>query len=161
MSSGRKVVTVALLLVGLLAVLLVVVPRLVDIDRYRPEVVAQIEKAAGKKTEIGHLSLSILPTLSIRVDEFALGNPPGFPEGYLLTARRIYGVVDAAALWQRQIVVKSLQLEHPVVHVLSDPQGRRNFDSPSSSGRLARVSLESGSCFSLGPFPGLTSAMAT
>jgi hypothetical protein len=151
MSSRRKViVTLVLLLVGLLAVLVIVVPRLVDIDRYRPEVVAQIEKATGKKTEIGHLSLSILPTLSIRVDEFALGNPPGFPEGYLLTARRIYGVVDAAALWQRQIVIKALQLEQPAVHVLSDPQGHRNFDSPSSSERLARVSLESGSRFSLG-----------
>jgi len=151
MSSRLKVVaTLALLLVGLLAVLVVVVPRLVDIDRYRPEVVAQIEKATGKRTEIGHLSLSILPTLSIRADEFALANPPGFPEGYLLTARRIYGVVDAAALWQRQIVIKSLELDQPVVHLLSDLQGRRNFDRPNSPGRLARVSLESGSRFSLG-----------
>jgi uncharacterized protein involved in outer membrane biogenesis len=150
MSSRRKVVlTLALLMVGVLAVLVVVVPRLVDVDRYRPEVVAQIEKATGKKTEIGHLSLSVLPTLSIRVDDFALANPPGFPEGYLLTARRIYGVVDAAALWQRQIVIKSLELDQPVVHLLSDLQGRRNFDSPSSSGRLAKVALESESSFSL------------
>jgi len=156
MSSRQKVVvTLALLLLGLLAVLVVVVPRLVDIDHYRPEVIAQIEKATGKKTEIGHLSLNILPALSVRVDEFALANPPGFPEGYLLTARRVYGVVDAAALRQRQIVIKSLQLDQPVVHLLSDPQGRRNFDSPRSSGRLAKVSLESGSRFSLGTISGI------
>jgi uncharacterized protein involved in outer membrane biogenesis len=151
MSSRRKViVTLALLLVAALVVVAVVVPRLVDIDRYRPELVAQIEKATGKKTEIGRLSLSILPTLSIRVDQFALANPAGFPVGYLLTARRIYGVLDAAAFWQRQIVIKSLQLDQPVVHLLSNQQGRRNFDSPNSPGRLARVSLESGSPFSLG-----------
>ena len=150
MSSRRKViVTLALLLVGLLAVVVVLVPRLVDVDRYRPEVVAQIERATGKKTAIGHLGLSILPTLSIRVDEFALANPLGFPEGNLLTARRIYVVLDAAALWQRQIVIKSLELDQPVVHMLSDVRGRRNFDSPNSSGRLATVSLESGSPFSL------------
>jgi uncharacterized protein YhdP len=151
MSSRRKViVTLVLLLVAVLAVLVVVVPRLVDIDHYRPQVVAQIEQATGKKTEIGHLSLSILPTLSIRVDEFGLANPPGFPEGYLLTARRVYGVVDAAALWQRQIVIKSLQLDQPVIHLLSNLQGRRNFDSPNSPAGLARVSLASGSPFSLG-----------
>jgi uncharacterized protein YhdP len=150
MSSRQKVfVTLVLLLVGVLAVVVVVIPRLVDVDRYRPKVVAQIEQATGKKTEIGHLSLSILPTLSIRVDEFGLANPPGFPEGYLLTARRVYGVVDAAALWQRQIVIKSLQLDRPVIHLLSNLQGRRNFDSPNSPGRLATVSLESGSPFSL------------
>ena len=148
-SRWKAVLTLALLMVSVLVVLVVVVPRLVDVDRYRPGVIAQIEKATGKKTEIGHLSLSIFPTLSIRVDDFALANPPGFPEGYLLTARRIYGVLDAAALWQRQIFIKSLQLDQPVVHLLSDPQGRRNFDNPNSQGRLARVSLESGSRFSL------------
>ncbi len=156
MSSRRKViVTLVLLLVGVLAVVVIVVPKLVDIDRYRPEVVAQIEQATGKKTEIGHLSLSILPTLSIRVDEFGLANPPGFPEGYLLTARRVYGVVDAAALWQRQIVIKSLRLDHPVIHLLSNLQGRRNFDSPNSPAGLARVSFASGSPFALGIISGI------
>jgi uncharacterized protein involved in outer membrane biogenesis len=151
MSSRQKVfITLALLLVGLLVVTVVLVPRLVDVDRYRPEVIAQIENATGKKTEIGHLSLSILPTLSVRVDDFALANPPGFPEGHLLTARRIYAVMDAAALWQRRIVIESLQLDQAVVHLLSDPQGRRNFDSPRPKERLARVSLESGPSFSLG-----------
>jgi uncharacterized protein involved in outer membrane biogenesis len=151
MSSRLKViVTLVLLLISVLVVVVVVVPRLVDIDRYRPEVVAQIEKATGKKTEIGRLSLSILPSLSIRADEFALANPPGFPEGYFLTARHVYGVVDSAALWQRQIVIRSLQLDQPVLHLLSNLQGRRNFDSPNSPTGLARVSLESGSPFSLG-----------
>ena len=151
MSSRRKViVTLALLLVAALAILVVVVPRLVDVDRYRPLVVAQIEKATGKKTAIGHLGLSILPTLSIRVDQFTLANPSGFPEGYFLTAPRIYVVLDAAALWQRRIVIKSLELDQPVIHLLSDLQGRRNFDSPSSPGRVAMVSLESGSPFSVG-----------
>ncbi len=151
MSTRRKVIlTLALLLVALLAVLVVAIPRLVDLDRYRPEVVAQIEKTTGKRTEIGHLSLSILPTVSIRVDDFALANPPGFPGGHLLTAQRIYVEVDAAALWQRQIVIKSLQFSQPVVHALSDARGRRNFDNPSPAGGLARVSLASGSSFSLG-----------
>jgi uncharacterized protein involved in outer membrane biogenesis len=58
-------------------------------------------------------------------------------------------VLDAAALWQRQIFIKSLRLDQPVVHLLSDLQGRRNFDHPNSQGRLARVSRESGSSFSL------------
>jgi hypothetical protein len=151
MSRRRKIIgTLALLVIGVLVVLLVVIPRLVDIDRYRPEVVAQIENATGKKTEIGHLSLSLLPVLAVRVDQFALANPPGFPEGYLLTARRIYGEVDAVALWQRHIVIKSLELDQPVVHLLSDVQGRRNFDNPNEPGRLTTVSLESGSRFSLG-----------
>jgi uncharacterized protein involved in outer membrane biogenesis len=122
----------------------------VDIDRYRPEVAGEIASTTGKKTEIGHLSLSVLPVLAIRVDNFALANPPGFPEGDLLSARRIYVELDAAALWHRQVIIRSLRLDRPVVHALSDVGGRRNFDNPSPTGRIARVSLESRPRFSLG-----------
>jgi uncharacterized protein involved in outer membrane biogenesis len=161
-SVRRKIIlTLALLFAMALAILAFVIPRLVDVDRYRPEAAAEIEKATGKRAEIGHLSLSVVPTVAIRVDDFALDNPPGFPEGRLLAARRIDVEVDAAALWRRQVVIKALQLEQPAVHALSDVRGHRNFDSPNPPrrvadangdppGRFARVSLESSSGFSLG-----------
>lgn len=151
MSTRRKVIlALALILTVLLAALVIIVPRLVDVDRYRPEVVAQIERHTGKKSEIGHLSLSAFPILAIRVDDFTLANPDGFPQGNLLTARRIYCEVDAAALWRRQVVIKSLEFDQPVLQLLSDARGRRNFDSPARSEGLARVSLQTGSGFTLG-----------
>ncbi len=159
MSTRRKtILALALVLAALLATLVIVVPRLVDIDRYRPTVIAQIERRTGKKSEIGHLSLSAFPILAIRVDDFALANPEGFPQGNLLTARRIYCEVDAAALWHRQVVIKALGFEQPVLQLLSDARGRRNFDSPARSqglersapNRFARVSLQTWPSFTLG-----------
>jgi uncharacterized protein involved in outer membrane biogenesis len=133
MSSRRKVVlTVLVLLVILILVAVIVVPRLVDVDRYRPQVIARVEQATGRNAEIGRLTLILLPVLSIRVDNFALDNPAGFPAGQFLEIQRIYAELDGRALLHRQIVVRSLKLEDPVVSLISNVQGRWNSENPSA-----------------------------
>jgi uncharacterized protein involved in outer membrane biogenesis len=130
MSTRRKVVLGALIAVFiLLTALVIAVPLLVDIDRYRPQVTAHIRQQTGKAAEIGHLALTIFPKVSIRVDDFSLENPPGFPQGYFVQTRRIYAVVDAWALWDRQILIKSLELDDPAINLLSDVRGKWNFEN--------------------------------
>lgn len=131
MRKGRKillglVVFVAVALVGVA----IVVPWLIDVDHYRSQVVAHLQEETGKPASIGHLGLTLFPALSVRLDDFVLGNPPGFPAGEFLKVRRITVVLDASALWNRQILVKSLELDHPRVSLLSDMKGRWNFENP-------------------------------
>src|SRR5208283_1446278 len=91
----------------------------------------------GKPAEIGHLALSVFPRLSIRVDDFALRNPAGFPQGYFVKAQRIHAVVDAGGLWNHQVVIKSLDLDTPEISLLSDLKGNWNFENKSSSAKPA------------------------
>ncbi|HKS97210.1 MAG TPA: AsmA-like C-terminal region-containing protein [Terriglobia bacterium] len=131
MAVRRKTWIVLLAIVaGLVIVLAFVVPALVDLDRYRPQAIAYLEQRTGKPVSIGHLALTILPVVSVRVDDFAMGNPPGFPSGNFVKARRIYAEVDAHALWNRQVVIKSLELDDPVINLLSDARSRWNFENP-------------------------------
>jgi uncharacterized protein involved in outer membrane biogenesis len=134
MSTRKKIILgILIFLVGILVALVVIVPLLFDVDRYRPQVAALIEKQTGKPAEIGHLTLNIFPSLSIRVDDFALKNPVGFPEGYFVKARRIYAVVDAGGLWYHQVVIKSLDLDAPAISLLSEVKGTWNFENKPSS----------------------------
>ena len=136
MSRRKKVVLgVLILLVVTLVALVVIVPLLFNPDRYRPQVAALVEQQMGKPTEIGHLALTILPRLSIRVEDFALKNPAGFPPDYFVKARRIYAVIDVGELWRHQVVIKSLELETPAISLLSGPRGNWNFASRPSSTR--------------------------
>jgi uncharacterized protein involved in outer membrane biogenesis len=107
------------------------------VDRYLPQVTSLIEKQTGKPTEIGHLALTVFPSLSIRVDDFALRNPSGFPQGYFVKAQRIYAVVDAGGLWDHQVVIKSLDLDTLAINLLSDLKGNWNFQSKPSSAQAA------------------------
>jgi uncharacterized protein involved in outer membrane biogenesis len=157
-SRGRKLIIGCALAILLVAVVLViVVPQLVDLDHYRPQVVAHIQAETAKPASVGHLSLSIFPRLSIRVDDFALGNPRGFPPGHFVEVRRIHVLVDAGALWHRQVIINSLEFDDPSINLLSDGHGHWNFENPpkkpSSSpgskpffslGVISRVSLRGG-----------------
>ena len=53
--TGLIIVTIA---VVLLAALLFVVLKLINVDRYRSEVIAYLERKTGKQIEIGNLALS-------------------------------------------------------------------------------------------------------
>jgi uncharacterized protein involved in outer membrane biogenesis len=134
MSKRRKVILGILIsLVVIIVALVVIVPLLFDVDRYRPQVATLIEKQTGKPAEIGHLALTVFPSLSIRVDDFALKNPAGFPQGYIVKAQRVYAVVDAGGLWSHQVVIKSLELDTPDLSLLSDVKGKWNFGNKPSS----------------------------
>jgi AsmA protein len=138
MSTRKKVILgILIFLVVFLVALVVIVPLLLDVDRYRPQVASLIEEQTGKPAEIGHLALTVFPSLSIRVDDFGLKNPSGFPQGYFVKAQRIYAVVDVGGLWNRQVIIKSLDLETPAISLLSDVKGSWNFQNKPSSAEAA------------------------
>jgi len=131
MSTWKKVALIVVIaLVVIVAGLAIAIPLLLDVDRYRPEVVAHIQQETGKPSQIGRLALTILPQVAIRVDDFTLGNPPGFPQGDFVKARQIYAVVNPFALLHRKVEINSLELDDPDIHLLSDVRGKWNFESP-------------------------------
>ncbi len=161
MSVGKKVALgVLIFFVVLLGALVIVVPLLLDVDRYRDRVAARIREVTGKPAAIGHLAIRLFPTVSIRVDDFALGNPAGFPQGYILKVRRISAELDARALWDRQILIKSLDLDQPEVKLLADGRGRWNFENPRKGNALKAAFRKDESAFSLDVIPRVTVSKA-
>jgi uncharacterized protein involved in outer membrane biogenesis len=124
--------TVLVVAAILLAALLFAVPALINVDRYRGQVISYLQQKTGKQIEIGRLALTFFP-LSIQVDGFGVKNPSLFPRGYVVQVARIDAGLDAAALLHRQVVIKSLVLENPVIHLISDPDGPWNFENPQAN----------------------------
>jgi uncharacterized protein involved in outer membrane biogenesis len=158
MSKGKKILIGALILLAVLVLaVIIIVPMLVNVDRYRPQVAASIQEETGKPAQIGRLSLTLFPTVAIRVDDFALGNPPGFPQGQFVKTKRIDAVVDGWALLHRQIIIKSLNLDQPEISLLQSARGHWNFETPASSKPVKKVSMAtSSSSFTLGVINQLT-----
>ncbi len=149
---GKKSLIMAASVVAALAVLcLWIVPGLVDVNRYRPQVEALLKQKTGKPAHIGHLALTVFPHLAIEVDNFVMGNPAGFPAGDFINTRRVYAVLDAGALWNRKVVIESLLVEDPVIHLLSAPGGRWNFENtPGQAPAAAAPPKPKAAMFSLG-----------
>ncbi|HVB08316.1 MAG TPA: AsmA family protein [Candidatus Acidoferrales bacterium] len=140
----RKIIVVVTVIVAVAAIAVVLLLFVAaHADHYRPQVIAYLQKKTGLPVEIGHMTLTLSPSLSIRLDNFGLKNPPIFPVGYFLKTPRVYAALDAGALVHGKIVIKSLTLEHPVIHMISDPDGLWNFENPNQS-RTARAAVSLG-----------------
>jgi uncharacterized protein involved in outer membrane biogenesis len=144
-----------LIVAGIAAILLLalifVVPPLIKVDRYRPQVISYLQEKTGKQVEIGRMALTLFP-LSIHIDDFGVKNPPLFPPGYLAKVARIDAELSVGALLHGQVVVKSLELEDPVLNMTSDPDGPWNFENPKAKvsqntfplGVISRVQIKRG-----------------
>ncbi|MGH9439509.1 MAG: AsmA family protein, partial [Terriglobia bacterium] len=109
--TSRIILAIAILVAAFIIAVAVVAPRIFQVDHYRPELVSLLEQQTGSRVEIGHLSLRVFPAVSIQVDQLTISNPPGFPRENWLSIPRISAALDSAALWHRQIVIRSLDLE--------------------------------------------------
>ena len=144
----------ALIVVVIAAVLMLtlifLVPTVLNVDRYRPNVISYLQDKTGKQVEIGRLALTFFP-LTIHIDNLGVKNPPIFPAGYVIQVARINVELSLGALLHRQVVIKSLVLEDPVLNLTSDPDGPWNFENPQSKisnalslGPISNVKLRRG-----------------
>ena len=152
MAIRRKTCLIVLGIAALLLLALIFVgPALVRVDRYRPQVISYLQEKTGKQVEIGRLSLTFFP-LSIEIDNFGVKNPKLFPPGYIVKVARVDAQFNIGALLRRQVAIKSLVLEDPVLNLTSDPDGPWNFENPQATvsqktfplGVISRVQIKRG-----------------
>jgi uncharacterized protein involved in outer membrane biogenesis len=144
-----------LIAVGIAALFLLALsfagPALIKVDRYRPQVISYLQEKTGKQIEIGRLTLTFFP-VAIHIDHFGVKNPPIFPRGYVVQVARIDAELSVVALLHRQVAIKSLVLEDPVLNLTSDPDGPWNFENPQAQvsqstfplGVISRVQIKRG-----------------
>ena len=145
-----------LIVVGIAAILslalIFVVPALINVDRYRSQLISYLEEKTGKQVEIKQLALTFFP-VTIHIDHIGVRNPPIFPAGYVVQVARIDAELSVGALLHRQVVIKSLVLEDPVLNLTSDPDGPWNFENPQAK--------TSANTFPLGPISSVKIKRAT
>jgi uncharacterized protein involved in outer membrane biogenesis len=103
----------ALLLVGAL-----VAPQFVDWNKYKPQIIAQVEKATGLEVLLeGDLSLAVLPTPHVNIQNLTVVAPQKREFENLLTMKSADVSVALAPLFQKQIKVSSVTLVEPVIRL--------------------------------------------
>lgn len=116
---------------GILALLLVVVlliPLLVPVDRFRPLLTRLIEEQTGRRVEIAALRLHLFPTVRVRASDVRMKNPAGFPQGDTLAVASIDIGVTPRALLSRRLVVTAITITGVRVNLLRDSTGKTNYD---------------------------------
>lgn len=122
-----------LVVLGLLAVFLV--PRFVDLQKYKPQLEKRISAVAGVPVALrGDLSLSFFPWAGVAFTDLQVGNPPGYETPEMLSVKSFEVRVKLLPLLAKDIRVKRFVLNGARLVLERNKQGQGNWESVGKSG---------------------------
>jgi AsmA protein len=118
----------ALVILGLVSILV-----FVDPNDYRDKIAAAVEQNTGRKLELpGELHLSIFPWLAISIGEARLGESPSFGTEPFVTLKEAKVGLRLWPLINGDLEVGNVRLVGMRVRLITDEQGRHNWDDLTS-----------------------------
>ncbi|MCU1285104.1 MAG: hypothetical protein JWO13_1454 [Acidobacteriales bacterium] len=125
----RKLGIVIGAIVVLAVIVLAALPFVLDVNKYRPKIQAELEKRTGRSVSFGKMDLKIFP-LAFRVENAVIGEDPHFPQsspfaqaGELLVSAKLMPLIHG------DVEVDSIVLKNPKIELIRNQQGVWNFSS--------------------------------
>src|SRR5690606_7835039 len=143
----------ALVIGGLLALIvlaLVLIVVFVDPNDYRDDIERIVERETGRKLTLeGDLSLSVFPWLALQTGPASLADAPGFGDEPFVAIQGARLSVRVWPLLRGKVEVGTVTLDSPQIRLITDANGRNNWDDlgesdapePSSSEPSAPVEI--------------------
>ena len=118
-------VAVAIVLVLLVGVILML-PFLLDLNRYRDQYLPILEETLHRKVNVADVRLTLFPKLGLQLKDVQIADDPSFSAQPFIVVPSIQVAVLWKPLLQRQVQVKSVLIENPVVRVIRSAKGDLN-----------------------------------
>ena len=115
------------IVIGLLTLVVLLLPFLLDLNRYRDQYLPILERALHRKIEVQDIRLTLIPKLGVRLKDVWIADDPTFSLTPFVTVPSVQVVVLWAPLLQRRIQVESVVIEDPTVHVIRSKKGTLNM----------------------------------
>jgi len=117
------------IVLGLLLLLLIALPFLIDVNSFRPKIESEASSALGREVKLGDLSLSILSG-SVGIEDIRIADDPAFSKSPFITAKSLkVGVELMPLIFSKQLNVTKIALNEPQIMLLKAPNGTWNFSS--------------------------------
>ena len=125
----RFVAYAFLAIAGLLAAAVAFVYVALPTEFVRDEIAAQVLARTGRNlTVTGPISISVYPQTAIELDDVQLSPPSGMTSEPTVSVRALTVKVPFWPLLQHQLRIEQFVLDHPVIVLQTDAQGRMSWD---------------------------------
>ncbi len=116
-------------LVALIVIAVMVLPMVIDVEKYKPQIEQQIAKATGRTFKLGgELKPSIFPWIGVQLSDLHLGNPSGFTEKDFVSVASFEVRVKLLPLLSRNIEVKRFVVNQPVIVLEKSEDGQGSWE---------------------------------
>ncbi len=128
----KRLIKYGLWVVGCLFVLVVaallIIPRVVDVQKYKPVIVEKISEATGRPVTLGGpLHLSLFPWVGVSFSDFHLGNPAGYAHKDFVTIGSFEAHLKLLPLLSKRVEIDRFVLNGPEIDLERQKDGRTNW----------------------------------
>jgi hypothetical protein len=123
----KKMLGIAIGLVGLLIGAVLIVPAFIDLGIFKRTYLPIIEEAIHRRVDVSEVRLTFIPTPSIRLSSLKISDSPAFPNNIFFTAQQLQLRLKLWPLVRGRFEVTEFVLEKPVINLLKKPDGTFNY----------------------------------
>lgn len=125
----------------LLIVTVILVPIMVNVQKFVPAIEKQVSEATGRSFSLGpDLSVSFFPWLSVSFSDMKIGNPPGFLGEEFVKIRTFEARIKVLPLLRKQIQISRFVVGGLSVNLEKNGSGQVNWQfGPEGSGKSAEA----------------------
>src|SRR5271154_1310492 len=116
-------------IVGAFILVLAAIPFFVDINTFKPVIENQLTTALGRQVKLGTLSLSLLSG-TVTASDLSVADDPQYSNQPFVTAKELQiGVQMRPLIFHHQLLVNSLEIDTPQIHLVHAASGAWNFST--------------------------------
>jgi len=136
----KKILYLAGGLACVVVILVITAYLLIDANRFRPTIEAQLSNSLGRKVQVGDLSLSLFSG-GISARDISIADDPAFSQTPFLSAKSVDVSVELMPLLlSHSVRLTALTLKEPELVLLRSSSGKWNFSSLGGGPETAKTS---------------------
>jgi AsmA protein len=123
----------------------VLLPFLIDANKFKPQAESAAESALGRKITIGNIRLALFSG-GVAIEDIGISEDAKFGSGSFLNAKSVaVGVELMPLIFSRQLNVTAITIDQPEVTLLRSASGEWNFSTLGAKGATATAASSSSS----------------
>ena len=125
----KRALKVIGIIIAVIIVILIILPFVIDVNMFRPQIESELSSALGRQVKVGNLKLSIFSG-SVSADDLSISDDPAFSNQPFVRAKALDVGVDVMPLiFSKELHVNDLTITQPQVALLRNAAGKWNFSS--------------------------------
>jgi AsmA protein len=134
MGMKRKIIYIVSGLIVFLLLLAVLLPLIIDANKFKPRAESAAESALGRKVSIGNIRVALFSG-GVSAEDIAISEDPKFGSGSFLNAKSVtVGIEMLPLIFSRHLHVAGVTVDQPEVTLLRTASGEWNFSTLGAKG---------------------------
>jgi hypothetical protein len=111
------------------ALVLVLTPPLLNVNRLQRRIAASMSASLGRPVTLDRVTLHLLPVPGFTLQNLVVGEDPGFGSEPVIRANAVDVTLRPSSLWRRRVEISSIKFEEPSLNLVRNARGEWNLQS--------------------------------